>query len=98
VGDTVSGRVVEQTAESVLIELGEGIRATCAIVASVEAAETGGSAGVDLSQLSSMLSARWKGGATAAVQKPEPLGLGQIRSFQIVKLDREAQRIELKLA
>jgi small subunit ribosomal protein S1 len=98
VGDTVSGRVVEQTAASVLIELGEGIRATCAIAASPAAAETSSSAGVDLSQLTSMLSARWKGGATAEAQKPEPLGLGQIRSFQIVKLDREAQTIELKLA
>jgi small subunit ribosomal protein S1 len=97
-GDTVSGRVVEQTAESAVIELGEGIRARCALEASAAVEESAGSGGVDLSQLGSMLSARWKGGATAAVQKAEPLGLGQIRSFKIVKLDRETETIELKLA
>ena len=97
VGDTVSGRVVEQTGGAAVIELGEGIRAHCAIAASTAVEESAGGGGVDLSQLGSMLSARWKG-ATAAVQKPEPLGLGQIRSFQIVKLDRETETIELKLA
>jgi small subunit ribosomal protein S1 len=96
-GDTVSGRVVEQTAESAVIELGEGIRARCALDASAVVVESSGGGGVDLSQLGSMLSARWKG-ATAAVQKAEPLGLGQIRSFKIVKLDRETETIELKLA
>jgi small subunit ribosomal protein S1 len=96
-GDTVSGRVVEQGAESALIELGEGIRARCAIAVSAAVEESAGGGGVDLSQLGSLLSARWKGGADTA-KKAEPLGLGQIRSFQIVKLDREAQMIELKLA
>jgi small subunit ribosomal protein S1 len=96
-GDTVSGRVVEQTAESAVIELGEGIRARCALEANAAVEESAVSGGVDLSQLGSMLSARWKG-ATAAVQKAEPLGLGQIRSFKIVKLDRETETIELKLA
>ncbi len=33
VGDTVSGRVVEQSAGSVMVELGEGIRATCPVEA-----------------------------------------------------------------
>jgi small subunit ribosomal protein S1 len=96
-GDTVSGRVVELTAESAVIELGEGIRAQCAIAVSVAVEENAGSGGVDLSQLGSMLSARWKGGADTAKKKPEPLGLGQVRSFQIVTLDRETERIELKL-
>jgi small subunit ribosomal protein S1 len=97
-GDTVSGRVVELTAESAVIELGEGIRATCLVEASVAVEESAGSGGVDLSQLGSMLSARWKGGADAAKKKPEALGLGQVRSFQIAKLERETERIELKLA
>ncbi len=59
--------------------------------------ESAGGGGVDLSQLSSMLSARWKGGADAAKKKPEPLAVGQVRSFTIAKLDVEAQVIELKL-
>jgi len=98
VGDTVSGRVVEQGAGSVVVELGEGIRATCVVeAASVE--ESGGSGGgVDLSQLTSMLSAQWKGAGVAAKKKPEPVAVGQVRSFQIVALDGEASRIELKLA
>ncbi|HSY37403.1 MAG TPA: 30S ribosomal protein S1 [Acidobacteriaceae bacterium] len=97
-GDTVSGRVVEQGAGSVVVELGEGIRARCTMEASAEAEESTGGGGVDLSQLGSMLSARWKGGADTAKKKAEPLAVGQVRSFQIVKLDAEAQTIELKLA
>jgi small subunit ribosomal protein S1 len=98
VGDTVSGRVVEQGAESVVVELGEGIRATCPVEKSAAVEESSGGGGVDLSQLGSMLSARWKGGADTAKKKAEPLAVGQIRSFQIVRLDAEAQTIGLKLA
>jgi small subunit ribosomal protein S1 len=98
VGDTVSGRVVEQGGESVVVELGEGIRATCLVEKSAAVEESAGGGGVDLSQLGSMLSARWKGGADTAKKKAEPLAVGQIRSFQIVRLDAEAQTIGLKLA
>jgi small subunit ribosomal protein S1 len=97
-GDTVSGRVVEQAEGSVVVELGEGIRASCPVEASVAEEESAGGGGVDLSQLGSMLSARWKGGVDTAKKKAEPLAVGQIRSFQIVRLDAEAQAIELKLA
>jgi small subunit ribosomal protein S1 len=63
-GDVVSGRVVEQQAEEATIELGEGIRALCRMAgnaAAAAAANPGGAA--DLSALTSMLKARWKGGA-----------------------------------
>jgi small subunit ribosomal protein S1 len=60
------------------------------------AAEKKSDAGVDLSSLTSMLSARWKGGAAGTA--PEALGVGEIRSFRIVKLDRETEKIELELA
>jgi small subunit ribosomal protein S1 len=98
VGDTVSGRVVEQGEGSIVVELGEGIRARCRVEASAAVEESAGGGGVDLSQLGSMLSARWKGGADTGKKKAEPVAVGQVRSFQIVKLDGEAQRIELKLA
>jgi len=98
VGDTVSGRVVEQGEGSIVVELGEGIRARCRVEASAAVEESTGGGGVDLSQLGSMLSARWKGGADTGKKKAEPVAVGQVRSFQIVKLDGEAQRIELKLA
>jgi small subunit ribosomal protein S1 len=97
VGDTVSGRVVEQAAGSVVVELGEGIRAACPVEAAAAVEESAGSGGVDLSQLTSMLSAQWKGAAGAAKKKAEPVAVGQVRSFTISKLDVEGQRIELKL-
>jgi small subunit ribosomal protein S1 len=100
-GDVVSGRVVELGASSAVVELGEGIRAQCgatALSAAIPtmAAKTEGKA--DLSALSSLLSARWKGNAPAATAKPEALSEGQIRSFKIVKLDAETKKITLELA
>jgi small subunit ribosomal protein S1 len=98
-GDVVSGRVVEQTPEFATIELGEGIRAKCRLATSAPAAAKSKSdAGVDLSSLTSMLSARWKGGTAPSGSQPEPLSVGQIRSFRLVELDREAQKFELELA
>ena len=96
-GDVVSGRVVELVQESAVVELGEGIRATCRISKSAPAAVTSGSGGLDLSSLTSMLNARWKVGAVAAGSVPEALAQGQIRSFKLVKLDIEGKLIELEL-
>jgi small subunit ribosomal protein S1 len=96
--DVVSGRVVEQSDEGAIVELGEGIRAACRVAANAPAgAKKESAAGVDLSSLTSMLSARWKGGAAPAGTAPEPLGVGQIRSFRIVKLDCETEKIELEM-
>ena len=97
VGDVVSGRVVETTAGSVVVELGEGIRATCAVEAEAVEEKSSGGGGVDLSALSSLLSAQWKGAGTATKKKAEPVAVGQVRSFKIVALDAEAKTIELKL-
>jgi len=97
-GDVVSGRVVEQTGESALIELGEGIRVLYRTASSAPAAAKSESAGLDLSSMTSMLNARWKTGASPAGSKPEPLAVGQIRSFKLVKVDSEAEQIEVELA
>jgi small subunit ribosomal protein S1 len=98
-GDVVSGRVVEQSGQVAIVELGEGIRATCQASASGPAAETSSSAaGPDLSALTSMLNARWKGGAAPSGSRPEPLSVGQIRSFKLAKIDRDAQTIEVTLS
>jgi small subunit ribosomal protein S1 len=94
VGDVVSGRVVEETAGSATVELGEGIRATCRLKAG-EGASAPGSGGADLSALTSLLQARWKGKAPAG---PEPLRAGQVRDFRIVDLDREAKRVVVEVA
>jgi len=98
-GDVVSGRVVDESADGATIELGEGIRAMCWVASAPLAAATSASGGAaDLSALTSMLAARWKSGAAPAGSKAEPLSVGQIRSFRIAKLDRDAEKIELKLA
>ena len=109
VGDRVSGRVVELTASGAVIELGEGIRAALNAKtgggagtglqrnapASSSAAPT--SAAPDLSQLSSMLKARWKGNAPSPTAAPEPLAESQIRTFKITKLHAETKKIEVEL-
>jgi small subunit ribosomal protein S1 len=97
-GDLVSGRVVEQGPESAVIELGDGIRASCKLAAvAAPASENKTGSGADLSALTSMLQARWKGGAPSANQA-EPLAKGQVRSFRIVSLDRATEKIDLELA
>ena len=93
VGDVVSGRVVEQREGAATVELGEGIRVTCRL--HEDAGAQAQSGGADLSALSSMLQARWKGNAAA---RPEPLGVGQVRNFRIVALDGETKRIEVEMA
>jgi small subunit ribosomal protein S1 len=97
-GDKVSGRVIDIAGGRARVELGEGILATCPVpeIATPEKPEpTEGK--VDMSSLSSMLKARWKGGPSAETPKPEPVRDGQIRSFKIVKLDAESKTIVLAL-
>ena len=52
----------------------------------------------DISSLTSMLEAKWKGGQATGAPRREPVRAGQIRSFRIVKLDAAGKRIELELA
>ena len=108
-GDLVSGRVVELTSSGAIVELGEGIRATCRTTAAPSAQAAASSAALqtsplapasakpDLSQLSSMLKARWKGNAPAPSAAPEPLAEAQIRTFKIVKLIPDPKKIEIEL-
>jgi len=101
VGDKVSGRVVLISDSGVQIDLGDGIRGICGAgsgraVSPPAAAEAKPAAKADLSQLSSMLTARWKGNAPAAGAKAEPFAEGQIRTFRITKLEAESKRIEVE--
>ncbi len=99
-GDVISGRVIEESGGSARVQLGEGIQATCRLTSTAAAKEEATTpAKADLSSLSSMLQARWKGGsAGAATPKAEAIHAGQIRSFRIAKLDPETKTIELELA
>ncbi len=99
VGDVVSGRIVDQSPERMIIELGQGIRTTCRVAATAPAvAEAAAAPTLDLSSLTSMLQSRWKGDTKPAAAKPADLRVGQISSFRIAALDREAKTIELETA
>ena len=98
-GDMVTGRMTEISDGHARVELGEGILGTCAILAQSPAKEKArAESKADLSALSSMLTARWKGGAAAGAAKPGAIHAGQIRSFRIAKLDAATKKIELQLA
>ena len=100
-GEVVTGRVTDVSGDRATVELGEGVRGICTLAASPtsESAPSTSSAKVDLSSLSSMLNARWKGTAPSSERKQsEQLQTGQIRSFRISKIDQAAKKIELALA
>jgi small subunit ribosomal protein S1 len=105
-GDVVTGRVLEVSGSQAQVELGEGVLGTCRIEASGatrQARKEPGpvtppqSAKADLTSLRSMLQARWKGGA-ANPSKGDEIRSGVVRSFLILRLDRDAKKIELELA
>jgi len=97
-GDLVTGRILDVSGQQAGVELGEGIQGTFRIAAQGTAREEGMVAPkADLSSLSSMLEARWKGGAGGA-SKPDEIRAGQVRSFRIVRLDPAEKQIELELA
>jgi small subunit ribosomal protein S1 len=102
VGNVVTGRLIDPEGDHARVELGEGIPATCRMVAAEAAQESAASAAAatkaDLSSLGAMLQARWKGGAAQSAAQPEPPRAGQVRSFRITKIDAAAKKIELELA
>ncbi|HWB85747.1 MAG TPA: 30S ribosomal protein S1 [Bryobacteraceae bacterium] len=99
-GDVVTGRMTDVSSGRGRVELGEGIHAVCRIAAETTPEEKPADGPADLSSLSSMLAAKWKGGSsgTGSSSRREPVRTGQIRSFRIVKLDPTAKRIEVELA
>jgi len=103
-GETVSGRLIEVQANRARVELGEGVIATCQFKPKVEdrpqpVPERKGSS--DVSSLTAMLSARWKGsGGPVEASSPakQPVRAGEVRSFRISSLDAAKKVIELELA
>jgi small subunit ribosomal protein S1 len=102
-GDQVRGRILETSGEEARVELGEGIQGVCRIVLQglieIEPGTGPGlsSATADLSSLSSMLQARWKGLSGGRDSKQETVRAGQVRSFRIAKIDLATKKIELEL-
>jgi small subunit ribosomal protein S1 len=102
-GDVVTGRIVDATEGATSVELGEGVVARCQLRGKTAkddsaAATTSSPARADLSSLSSMLQARWKGSAGSTPSKPAAARAGEIRSFRITKLDPTAKKIEVEEA
>ncbi len=102
-GDVVTARIIEVNNNIARVELGEGIHADCKLPARQQPADVQGDgeaspAKVDLSTLSSMLKARWKGAASsqAATADTGPAA-GQIRSFRLIRLEPSAKVIEVAL-
>ena len=113
VGDTVTGRIidVDHLSLSARVELGEGIIATCTIPPSdpTEAPSTPPTTGapVDLSQLGSLLTAKWKTAHADTKPAPKPVrpalvtgavAPGQVRTFTITELDAPTKKLALNLA
>jgi len=97
-GDVVTGRMAEVSGGRARVELGEGVHGACRMNAATpepEKKEAEPNA-ADISSMTSMLQAKWKGAHGGS--KREPARSGQIRSFRIVKLDAAAKKIELELA
>ena len=97
-GDVVTGRLIEISGGEATVELGEGIRSRCRVVAETPKPEQAAAAGqLDLSAFSSMLKERWKGGSGAGEAKADEVRAGQVRSFRITRLDADAKTIEVQL-
>jgi small subunit ribosomal protein S1 len=98
-GETVTGRVTDVTGDRATIELGEGVRGVCTLTAApAPEAIAASSTKADLSSLSSMLNARWKGTApNPSPAQSNQLQPGQIRSFRISHIDPASKKIELAL-
>jgi small subunit ribosomal protein S1 len=98
-GDTVTGRMTDISGGRARVELGEGVQATCRMPSSEaqEEAPEAAASSADLSSLTSMLAAKWKGGASSGGGKREAARAGQVRTFRIVKLDAASKKIELEL-
>src|ERR1700723_1981391 len=97
-GSVVTGRIVDVAQGLARVELGEGIEGVYRTGGESPAAEAAPAEGkVDLSALSSMLKARWKGGPSNVAAKPEAINAGQIRSFRIARMEPDARKLELEL-
>jgi small subunit ribosomal protein S1 len=96
-GDIVTGRVATIERDGSQVELGDGVYGKCPPASDTIQAtyrEGGGAAG-NIADLSSMLMAKWKGGAAATSTKPQAVQVGQVRKFRITRLDPDTKSIEL---
>jgi small subunit ribosomal protein S1 len=96
-GDVVSGRVVSVAGDTAVVELGEGVSATCKLAAGSTSKEAPSAGKADLASLTSMLQSRWKSGAAPSASASAALQPGQVRSFRILRIDGESAAIEVEV-
>ena len=109
IGETVTGRIMDVSEHRAKIELAEGVTGVCRI-AKPAAREAAGRtpateaapSKADVSALSAMLTAKWKGGGasqeSSPSNQPEGLRAGQVRAFRITAIDPAQKRIDLETA
>ena len=99
VGETITARILDVKNDRAKVEVGEGVYGVCRLSAADQGGEGkqgGGSGKADLSQLTAMLTARWKSGPDFEAEQ-KVVRSGQIRQFRITAMDTQAKRIELEL-
>jgi small subunit ribosomal protein S1 len=98
-GDPLTGRVLSVKGRRAVVEVGEGVKAVCQLPEAKEAAAPAAEPAKDVSSLSAMLSAAWKGGGAAGANKKDSgPKAGEVLSFKITKIDSASREIELELA
>ena len=104
-GDVITGRVSDVKGNRVNVDLGEGVHSHFSISEpETSKKETVSAPVADISAISNMLAARWKGAGGGGAEKSdapprrEVPKTGQVRSFRITKIDAEKKRLEIELA
>lgn len=101
VGDTVNGRVLKASAEKIDVELDEGVRGVCRLVAPEAPAPSeepsAAATDADVSSLSARLQAAWKGGVPGSGQAGAEFQTGEVRTFKVTHVDAASGVIELAL-
>lgn len=106
VGETLSGRILEVSANRARVELSEGVVATLRIVvpeAEQASADAPAADKVDIVSATALLAARWKsGGLGSGSGKGEKGGKdqlkpGQVRTVRITNIDAGQRRVEVEL-
>ncbi len=99
VGDKITGRIAAVRGNEAIVEIGEGVTGICPLKAKAGSPQSrSGSVAADLSSMTSMLEAAWKGGGKERKTAAEPLTAGSIHTFRIAKLNTARGLIELARA
>lgn len=102
VGELLSGRIADVRANSLKVEISEGVFGECKLEEKKEEtakpAAAAAASNVDVGSLAAMLKGRWKEGKGGdPAPKAATLRTGMIRNFKIASLDAEHKKIALTI-